>query len=136
MPTLDRIKAYPENEYPTVTKVAGTEVEPGNVVQAGTNAGEVDVANDETSPIGVAARQTIGDDNETHKSGNSLPVIVSGVCRLVSSEAISEGDQVATDASGRVKTHETGTDPENIIVGRALTETSGSDEALEVMVNL
>lgn len=132
----DRIKAYPENEYPTVTFVAENEIGPGAVLQAGTNPGEVDEAADEASPIGVAGRVTVGDDNETHKSGNAVNVIVDGVVRLETSEAVDAGDRVTPAGNGQVKGHVEGTDAEDIVVGRVLEGTGGSGEVAEVMVNL
>jgi hypothetical protein len=134
--TNDRIKAYPENDYSTVTFVAENEITPGAVLQAGSNPGEVDEAADEASPIGVAGRETVGPNNETHKSGNAVNVIVDGVARLETSEAVNAGDRVTPAGNGQVKGHVAGTDAENIVVGRVLEGTGGSGEYAEVMVNL
>lgn len=136
MAVLDRIKAYPENDYFVLTKVAENEIEPSNVVQAGTNEGEVDVAGADTNPIGVAGRRTVGDDDETHAAGDAVQLITDGVVRLVASGAISEGDRVATDANGQIKTLNEGTTPEDAAVGRALTEAGSSGDVVEVALNL
>ena len=136
----NKVNAYPGQPSITLGSngndfIADGAVNAGDVVTRGANEGEVATATAGDGPLGVAVPGSFYDENGSlrdYEDGDRVAVLVSGVAYLETSEAVSAGDRVATDADGQVQTLTEGTDDEDSEVGRALEDASGSGETIRV----
>lgn len=79
----------------------------------------------------------LGVTRDSAKAGETVAVVVAGMCDIVASAAISEGAVVGTTVTtGKGKALTVGTDTTQYIVGTALEAASAADNVIAVMLTI
>jgi len=133
----NKVKAY-DGPHSKITKLADGAITEASVVTKGTNSEDVAEAVAGEDAIGVAASDSVGTDQ--YEDGDQVDVITSGVVKVEANAAITPGQAVATDASGKVKPAAevvqdgTGTSTYDLskVVGTAVSEATASGDVIEV----
>jgi hypothetical protein len=73
--------------------------------------------------------------NDPSAAGRAAEIMVSGVSEIIAGGALTAGNQVSTDASGRAVAVTAGTDTTRYVVGHVLIGCSNSGERATVLFN-